>query len=63
MRKQCPECKTVTGGQADYCGSCGYTYVAPRDRVRLLAVKRGPEYGAAVFAGFAIAVLEHILRH
>jgi len=60
MRRQCPECKTVTGGHAGYCGSCGCAFTA-QDAVRAMAATQKPkkQYGIAVLAGLAVALLQY----
>ena len=59
MRRQCPECKTVTGGNAGFCASCGFRFEV-KDPVRAM-LKPKKEHGVAVLAGLAIAVLQYLL--
>ena len=60
MRRQCPDCKTVTGGHAGYCGSCGYSFLS-KDPVRAMLVKPKTEHGMVVLVGLAVAALNYIL--
>jgi len=61
MRRQCPDCKTVTGGHAGYCGACGYRFLGIQDPVRAMAFKPKTEHVAAAMMGLAVAVLQYIL--
>ena len=63
MRRQCPECRTLTGGKAAFCGSCGFQFTTADDKVRqMAAAKPKKNYGASVIAGLAIAVAQYMLR-
>lgn len=62
MKKQCPDCRTVTGGAATYCASCGFRF-RRLDPVRAMAARPKKYYGAAAFAGFAVAVVQYMLFH
>jgi hypothetical protein len=64
MRRQCPDCKTVTGGNACYCGSCGFRFVVKEtDPVRAMATRKPKSHhGIAVAVGLAVAVLNYVLR-
>ncbi|MEO8096971.1 MAG: hypothetical protein ABI811_04675 [Acidobacteriota bacterium] len=61
MRQECPECRTVTGGNAGYCGSCGYVFKI--DAVRRVAGKSKPKthYATAATIGVAVAVVHYVL--
>lgn len=59
MRRQCPDCRTVTGGAAPYCGSCGYQF-QQTDAVRALAaVRTKKNFTPAIFTGLAVAVAQY----
>lgn len=61
MRKQCPECRTVTGGDAGYCGSCGYQYKR-RDYAGGKKTRSFKDYSASILAGLTIAVMRYMLE-
>lgn len=56
MRQQCPECLTVTGGQAAYCEACGHSY--GRDKVREMAIRSRQDWRVAVLMGLAVALVQ-----
>lgn len=63
MRQECPECRTVTGGNAAYCGSCGYVFKFKVDAVRLAVGKAKPTkyYAVAAAIGVALAAVLFLL--
>lgn len=61
MRMQCPECKTVTGGNAGFCGSCGYRFKSS-DAKRAGATRSLKDYSASILAGLMIAVVRYMLQ-
>jgi hypothetical protein len=60
MRRQCPDCKTVTGGHAGYCGACGYRFLRP-DPLR--SYKAKTDHAIAVLVGLGVVTLNYLLFH
>jgi predicted nucleic acid-binding Zn ribbon protein len=61
MRAQCPECGTVTGGDAKFCGSCFYRFgTLEKDQMR--AKRSRVELAVAIAAGLTIAVVRYVLQ-
>ncbi len=61
MRVQCPECKTVTGGTAGFCGSCGLRFAAYSAAV-IRKERSRQECAIAILTGLTIAVVRYMLQ-
>jgi hypothetical protein len=63
MRRECPDCRTVTGGSASYCGSCGWRFRSTKDPIRRMADRSRKELGLAALTGFMVAVMQYLSHH